>query len=329
MLRLQSFNFTIVYKPGKYNIADPLSRRTTTSLSDTAETDQYIKFVASQATPTSLTPGDIEVASSKDPIVQQVRKAVTTGTKAQAPADYKHIFEELSVVGFMVLRGCRILIPGSLRQQVLTLAHEGHQGIAKCKERLRSKVWWPGIDKEIERICRACHSCQITQPPPAPPPMTRTQLPSGPWMDIAADLLGPLPSGEYLLVVVDYYSRYFEVDILTSIRSSNIINCLENMFVRYGVPEPLTTDNGPQFADRGFNQFLEAYGITHRTTPPMWPRANGEVERQNRTLLKAIRTAHAQGSNWKEDLKPFLLAYRTTPHSTTGVAPAEGCFTGR
>ena len=92
VLRLQSFNFTIVYKPGKYNIADPLSRLTTTSLSDTAESDQYIKFVASYVTPTSLTPGDIEVESSKDHIVQQVRKAVTTGTKAQAPADYKHIF---------------------------------------------------------------------------------------------------------------------------------------------------------------------------------------------------------------------------------------------
>ena len=82
----------------------------------------------------------------------------------------------------------------------------------------------------------------------------------------------------------------------------------------------------PKFADRGFNQFLEAYGITHRTTPPLWPRANSEVEFQNRTLLKAIRIAHAQGSNWKEDLKPFLLAYRTTPHSTTGVAPAEAFF---
>jgi len=72
--------------------------------------------------------------------------------------------------------------------------------------------------------------------------------------------------------------------------------------------------------------YLKEMGVEHQHTTPLWPRANGEVERQNGTLLKAIRAAHAEGKNWREELNKFLLAYRSTPHSTTGKSPAELLF---
>ena len=68
-------------------------------------------------------------------------------------------------------------------------------------------------------------------------------------------------------------------------------------------------------------------GIEHRYTTPLWPRANGEVQRQNRSLLKSIIAAHAEGKNWREELNRFLSAYKSTPHSTTGnYSPAESLF---
>ena len=76
-------------------------------------------------------------------------------------------------------------------------------------------------------------------------------------------------------------------------------------------------------------EYLKEMGIEHRYTTPLWPRANGEVERQNRSLLKSIRAAHAEGKNWREEVNKFLLAYRSTPHSTTGKSPAELMFRGR
>lgn len=66
--------------------------------------------------------------------------------------------------------------------------------------------------------------------------------------------------------------------------------------------------------------------IVHRTTTPLWPQANGEVERQNRTLLKAIKVAQVEKRDWKKELNRFLLAYRSTPHSTTGETPAKSMF---
>ena len=74
-------------------------------------------------------------------------------------------------------------------------------------------------------------------------------VPSQPWQDLAADLMGPLPSGEYVLVVVDYYSRYFEVT------SATIIGSLERIFCFHGLPQSLETDNGPQFKSEEFGTF--------------------------------------------------------------------------
>ena len=116
------------------------------------------------------------------------------------------------------------MIPRALQQRILELAHEGNQGIVKTKCRLRSKVWWPIIDADAERLCKICHGCQAVSEYGPPEPMARAFPPSGPWQDCAADLLGPLPSGESVLVVVDYFNRYFEVVIiLRSTTSAKII----------------------------------------------------------------------------------------------------------
>ena len=146
------------------------------------------------------------------------------------------------------------------------------------KRKLRSKVWWPGIDKEVEKFCQTCHSCQIVGKPQLPEPMKSTELPQGPWQHISVDLMTPsLPSGHTLLVVVDY-SRYLEVDFLNSTTTGKVIASLKKIFLIHGLPKEITTDNGPQFSSKDFADYLEMQGIKHRKVTPLWPQANGEVE---------------------------------------------------
>ena len=78
---------------------------------------------------------------------------------------------------------------------LLKLVHESHPGSVAVKQRLCTKVWWPGIDKEAEEVCNTCHGCQLVSQPLKPEPMIRTELPSAPWQHLVADLLCPLPSG--------------------------------------------------------------------------------------------------------------------------------------
>ena len=134
--------------------------------------------------------------------------------------------------------------------------------------------------------------------------------------------MGPIPSGENLLVVVDYFSRYYEVVVMRLTTTPKIVETLTGIFSRFGYPYSLKTDNGPQFVSKEFEEFLHECGIEHRRSPPLWPQANGEVERQNRTLLKTLKIAVVEGKRWTEELPKFLLAYRSTPQVSTGATPA-------
>ena len=181
------------------------------------------------------------------------------------------------------------MIPSKLRKRVIELAHEGHQGVVKTKQRVRTKVWWPKIDKDVESKCRSCHGCQLVGLPTPPEPIKSSPFPTQPWKDLAADLLGPLPSGEYLFAVVEA-----EVDVMKTVTSSKIIESLKAIFCTFGLPCSMKTDNGKQFVSDEFEEYLRENDILHRTSTPLWPQANGENERQNRTMMKALKIAQAE-----------------------------------
>jgi hypothetical protein len=124
------------------------------------------------------------------------------------------------------------------------------------KNRLRTKVWWPKIDKDAEQICKTCHGCQVVGQYSVPEPMSRVIPPSGPWQDLSADLLGPLPSGEHILVIVDYYSRFYETVVMRSTTSARIIEAFIPIFARFGMPYTLLTDNGTQLISEVFEEYL-------------------------------------------------------------------------
>ena len=131
------------------------------------------------------------------------------------------------------------------------------------------------MDSDVEKLCKTCHGCQVVGEFGAPEPMSRVVPPTAPWQDISADLLGPLPTGESILVVVDYFSRFLEFAVLKSTTSAKIIEAIRPLFARFGVPYSLRTDNGPQFAPEEFETFLQTQGVERRKTTPLWPQANG------------------------------------------------------
>jgi transposase InsO family protein len=114
--------------------------------------------------------------------------------------------------------------------------------------------------------------------------------------------------------VIDYYSRFPEVEIVRSITSATIINKLRKIFAVHGICNEIVSDNGSQFVSEEFKSYLEELGIKHTRITPYWARANGLVENFNKSLKKAIRVAPAENKNWHNKLYTFLLQYRNTPH---------------
>ena len=100
-------------------------------------------------------------------------------------------------------------------------------------------------------------------------------MPESPWLSVALDLCGPFPTGETLLILVDYYSRFAFVEILKSTTSTAISSKLFKIFSVHGLSETLTSVNWGQFASNEMEPFLKINGIIHNKTTPLWPKANG------------------------------------------------------
>lgn len=329
VLRIQSFRYKVIFKPGKTNIADPLSRL----LADTEDvkaqnvnSDYYVDWVEANAAPKAIKLAEIETESATDSTIQLIKKAIEENNWPSEIQQYKIYEMEFCFSGNILLRGTRIVMPEALRERVLNLAHEGHPGIVVMKRRLRSKVWWSKMDQQVEMYVKRCHGCAIVSAPSAPEPIKRTKLPSQPWDHLAIDFCGPLPSGHYLFVVVDYFSRFTEVKIMTKTETKDTIDALEEIFERFGNPLSITCDNGPQFISAGFKEFCDENDIAIISTTPYWPQQNGEVERQNRSLLKRIKISQNTNGNWRKDLRTYLKMYRSTPHSVTMKSPGELMF---
>ena len=243
-----------------------------------------------------LSQRDVSIVSEEDAELTSVRHYIQHGNWHECKMPYYTcVKNELCVLGKLVLRGTRIVIPRRLIDDVLHLAHEGHQGIVKMKRAQKQ----PRMDNDAEKICRSCHGCQVVSQLSPPEPMQRTEPPTGPWQDVAIDMMRPLSTGENLLVIVDYYSRFFEVVSMQSTTTEKIIGALIPIFAIYGYPFSVKSDNGSQFQSKEFKSFLLEHGIEHHASPPLWPQANGEVERQNRTLLKILKVVHMEGKGWK------------------------------
>lgn len=96
----------------------------------------------------------------------------------------------------------------------MAIAHEGYQGLVKTKKLLREKIWFPRIDEEVKKVIGNCIACQANGPDTSPEQLQMSLLPPEPWHTVHMDFCGPFPTGEYLLVVIDAYSRFPEVDIV-------------------------------------------------------------------------------------------------------------------
>ena len=220
----------------------------------------------------------------------------------------------------ILLRGSRICIPLSLQKRTVDLAHEGHQGITKTKALLREKVWFPKMDELVEEMVKNCFPCQTTTPKITREPLQMTSAIRA-WEEVSMDF-ADVGERTYLLIIVDDFTRYPEVEILSSLKASTVIPKLESVFARWGIPKVVKTDNGPPFNSKNFTEYAKISGFRHRKTTPLWPEANGEAERFVRTIKKAISAARIKHRNWQYEMWVFLRNYRATPHTSTKVPPA-------
>ena len=261
-------------------------------------------------------------------MLAKVKGWILTGWPENSPDDeklraYVNRKHELSVEDGCLLWGSRVVVPEKGRKRVVAMLHQAHPGISRMKSLSRCYVWWPGMDKDLELCVKSCEACQVNQKAPPNVPLHPWSWPSKPWSRVHIDYASPF-MGKMFLLVIDAYTKWLDVHVTSTSTSVVTIELLRKSFSTYGLPEVVVSDSAANFTSDEFEAFLKANGVKHVSTPPYHPASNGLVERAVQTLKGGLKKLKVGSVETK--VSRFLFAYRMTPHSSTGVSPAELMF---
>ena len=173
------------------------------------------------------------------------------------------------------------------------------------KSLARSHVWWPAIDREIESLSKSCEACLAMKNTPVPAPLHPWAWPQRPWQRIHIDFAGPIFGKTYLLII-DAHSKWPEIWEVSPMSSFKTIEILRHVFSVFGLPEQIVSDNGPQFISSELSSLNK------------W-----SYRRFVQTFKRALKSGQKEGRQTFQIISNFLLKYRSTPHSVTGVSPCS------
>ncbi|XP_023234615.1 uncharacterized protein K02A2.6-like [Centruroides sculpturatus] len=226
--------------------------------------------------------------------------------------------EDLSEVRGIVCKGEQIVIPKSMRAETIDRLHYNHMGISKTLWRAKEHVFWPFMEKEIIDVVRNCPACLKYQNSNPKETLINRELSTRPWEIVTTDICHLF--GKDYLLVVDTFSRFPEVYCMNqNTTHSRIVEAMKSIFSRHGKPEIIYSGNDTQFVNKHFQQFLEHWEITHKTSSPRNPQSNGFIERHVQTIKKLLKKAVYDS----KDIYLTLLEYRNTPLGRGIPSPAQ------
>ena len=351
------YSFNIRYCPGKMHLgADALSRYPSKiphdthyerSMSDSCE-DQIgsiishaIDFIcgtydggADANFPAAITLDKVELECIKDPNYSELHKLVTSGfpdQKAHVP-DYAKTYwasaqkNTLSTFRNIVLHEEKPVIPQSLRTQIIRILHSAHQGCTGMVARATSSVHWPGIQRDILNYQSNCRACAEISPSLPREPLLPNKLPQRPFEVLCSDICQI--NGRYYLIVVDRFSGFLHIFYSrTSPTHEFLEKHLRDVFARYGRPDRLDTDGGPQYKSQGFARFLANWGIEHRISSPYYAQSNGRAELGVKTAKRLLKeNTNPDGSLNNNKVACAILQYHNTPLRDGPMSPAQLLF---
>jgi hypothetical protein len=198
---------------------------------------------------------------------------------------------------------------------------------------VQAGYYWPMMNQESMDMVRRCDKCQRFAKLQTKPPAELSSV-SSPWpfAQWGVDIVGPMPTGKancrFLVVIVDYFTKWAEAGPLMTITTGAIKNFLWKAIIcRFGIPYALITDNGTQFDCKPFQEWCDELKIRHFFSSVYHPQSNGQVEATNKNLVKILKKKlPKRKGGWVEYLPEVMWSYRTTISSATSETPYSLAF---
>lgn len=231
----------------------------------------------------------------------------------------------------------QVIVPSSMKEDILSEMHGGvsggHMGINRTLNKIKEYFYWPDMRADVENAISRCDRCEAAKGPQRKSRAHLQQyLVGAPNERIAIDVAGPFPTSmsgnKYILVVMDYFTKWVEVFPIPNQEAVTVAEVIVNNWIsRFGIPLELHSDQGRNFESLLFKEMCSLMSIRKTRTTPLHPQSDGMVERFNRTIESfLVKVINKDQSVWDKHIPMFLLAYRTSVHESTGKTPSEMMF---
>src|SRR6266498_5552562 len=212
---------------------------------------------------------------------------------------------------------------------ILSLAHEhplsGHFGLEATLSKLKERYYWPKMKDDIKSYIQTCDQYQRCRKTTDENELHSIRI-KEPFYQWGIDIVGPLTEtsreNKYIVVAIDYFTKYPEARALANANARNVANFLyEDIICRYGCPRKIISDKETHFNNQIIERLLEQFKIRHNLLTSYHPKTNGLVERFNKTLCESLAKLNEKRENWDEYISPTLFAYRTKINKSTQFTP--------
>ncbi|PWA89749.1 hypothetical protein CTI12_AA107640 [Artemisia annua] len=335
VLLLQEFNVEIRDKKGAENLAaDHLSRLENPHQSDLEKKEINESFpletLGSISHNDSSTPWFADFANYH--AGNFIRKGMSSQQKKKFFKDVKHYFWDepylFRTCADQVIRRC---VHGAEANEILLACHNGptgghHGANYTARKVFDSGFYWPTIYRDAQDLVKSCDSCQRQGKISQRDEMPQNAIQVCEIFDVwGIDFMGPFPSSrgnKYILVAVDYLSKWVEAKALPTNDARVVVKFLKNLFSRFGTPRAIISDRGTHFCNDQFAKVMSKYGVTHRISTAYHPQTSGQVEVSNRGLKRILeRTVNGNRASWSDKLDDALWAFRTAYKTPIGCTP--------
>jgi hypothetical protein len=276
---LAGYDYTIEYVRSERNAADALSCLPVGREQSQQKEITYLNFIQNFL---PITRKMVQDHISKDEELKKIFLFLLSGwpagCKDETLKPYYLRRDELYIDRGCIIWDYRLVVPKALRDNLLKELHVGHLGIVKMKSIARSVMWWPGIDGDIEDLCKRCTTCALEgAAPPRAPPQPWPYNPE-PWSRLHLDFLGPF-HGETFLVIIDSTTKWLEIFKMHRTTAAAVLKPLRETFARFGLPLEVVSDNGPPFTSKEYAHFMAINGIKmtiYSSVPPSFKWRSGK-----------------------------------------------------
>ncbi|GJW42273.1 reverse transcriptase domain-containing protein [Tanacetum coccineum] len=261
-----------------------------------------------------------------------VIKGMSSQQKNKFFKDVKHYFWDdpylFKICADQVIRRC---VSGQEAIDILKACHSGptggHYGANyTAKKVFDSGFYWPTIYRDAHDLVTRCDTCQRQGKISQRDEMPQNSIQVCEIFDVwGIDFMGPFPSSrgnKYILVAVDYLSKWVEAKALPTNDARVVCKFLKSLFARFGTPRAIISDRGTYFCNDQFAKVMLKYGVTHRLSTAYHPQTSGQVEVSNRGLKRILeRTVGENRASWSDKLDDALWPFRTAYKTPIGCTP--------